>query len=85
MFKFTAGILAISSVLLAVPAPGYALEWSNITDERLLNADKDPNNWLIYGRTYNSNRFSPLNQINAKNVKKLSNSVQQIWRYNFGF
>lgn len=71
MFKFTAGILAISSVLLAVPAPGYALEWSNVTDERLLNADKDPNNWLIYGRTYNSNRFSPLNQINSKNVKKL--------------
>ncbi len=31
----------------------------------------DPNDWPLYGRTFNNWRFSPLNQINKSNVKKL--------------
>lgn len=31
----------------------------------------DPNNWPEYGRSFNNWRFSPLNQINKSNVKKL--------------
>lgn len=31
----------------------------------------DPNNWPEYHRSYNAWRFSPLDQINKKNVKKL--------------
>jgi alcohol dehydrogenase (cytochrome c) len=42
-----------------------------ITYERLLNADKEPGNWLMYNRTYSGWRFSPLNQITAQNVKNL--------------
>ncbi|MCO5401714.1 PQQ-dependent dehydrogenase, methanol/ethanol family [Ralstonia soli] len=61
----------LSLGLLAAALPAFAVEWASVTDERLLNADKDPNNWLIYGRTYNSNRFSPLKQVNTGNVKKL--------------
>lgn len=40
-----------------------------VTDERLLNPE--PENWLMYRRTYNSWGFSPLEQINTTNVKKL--------------
>ena len=43
----------------------------NVTDAMMLNADKDPNNWLLHGRTYDSQSYSPLTQINAANVKKL--------------
>jgi alcohol dehydrogenase (cytochrome c) len=39
--------------------------------DALLNADKDPNNWVMYHRTYNSYHYSPLDQINTSNVKDL--------------
>ncbi len=42
------------------------------TDQRLLNADSDQDNWLLYGRTYDNQRFSPLTQITKDNVKRLS-------------
>ena len=32
---------------------------------RLVNADKEPGNWMIIGRTYGDQRFSPLDKINA--------------------
>jgi alcohol dehydrogenase (cytochrome c) len=42
-----------------------------VTFERLLKADQEPGNWLMYSNTYNSWRFSRLDQINALNVKNL--------------
>ncbi|MDE2463730.1 MAG: PQQ-dependent dehydrogenase, methanol/ethanol family [Alphaproteobacteria bacterium] len=33
--------------------------------------DQKPGQWLSYGRTYSEQRFSPLTQINTKNVKQL--------------
>lgn len=42
-----------------------------VTDRQLLAADSDQDNWLIHGRTYDNQRFSPLAQINAANVKRL--------------
>jgi quinohemoprotein ethanol dehydrogenase len=38
---------------------------------RLTSADSQPGNWMSYGRTYSEQRFSPLDQINATNVKTL--------------
>jgi len=49
-----------------------AAEWSEVTDWRLLEAHKDANNWLTYYRTYNGWRYSPLSQINAQTVKRLT-------------
>lgn len=43
-----------------------------VTSARLLAADQDPANWLTHGRTYNEQRFSPLKQIDDKNVGQLS-------------
>ncbi|MDB6042647.1 MAG: pyrrolo-quinoline quinone [Gammaproteobacteria bacterium] len=44
----------------------------NVTDSMLLNADPDQNNWLLHGRTYDNQRYSPLKQITADNAKSLN-------------
>lgn len=40
--------------------------------QRLANADAEPQNWMSNGRGYDEDHFSPLDQINAGNVGKLS-------------
>lgn len=40
--------------------------------ERIVNADNEPGNWLAHGRTYDEQRFSPLDQITADNIGQLS-------------
>ncbi len=39
--------------------------------QRIVNADKEPHNWLTYARTYNAHRYSPLSQITTANVRRL--------------
>ena len=34
----------------------------NVTADRLTRAEKDPDNWLTHGRTYDEQRYSPLTQ-----------------------
>ena len=34
-------------------------------------ADRDGANWLMYGRTYDDHRFSPLTQVNEQTISKL--------------
>jgi alcohol dehydrogenase (cytochrome c) len=51
-----------------------------VTDDMLLNADKDASNWLHYGRDYETTRYSPLAQINQGNIKKL----KAVWNLSFG-
>jgi quinohemoprotein ethanol dehydrogenase len=43
-----------------------------VDENRLLHADDDPSDWMSYGRTYNEQRFSPLRQVNDKNVGQLA-------------
>ncbi len=50
---------------------------AQVTYERLLHADKEPQNWLTYSGGYTSHRFSTLDQINKDNVKNL----QMKWAY----
>lgn len=40
--------------------------------DRYVTADKEPENWLLNGRTYSDQRYSPLKQINLGNISKLS-------------
>src|ERR1700747_1864170 len=42
-----------------------------VTTPRLLNADKEPQNWLQVNKDYASHRYSELDQINKNNVKDL--------------
>ncbi len=44
---------------------------ADVTADRLNNADSEPENWLIYNRTYDGQRFSPLSIITRDNVKNL--------------
>jgi alcohol dehydrogenase (cytochrome c) len=44
---------------------------ADVTADRLLNADKEPQNWLMVNKDYSSHRYSELDQINKNNVKDL--------------
>jgi alcohol dehydrogenase (cytochrome c) len=59
--------LLASSMMTAV-CPVLA---ADVTPDRLINADKEPHNWLMNHRTYDGQRFSPLDKINKGNVKNL--------------
>src|SRR5947199_1930792 len=59
-------LLAGGAMLAAGPATA-----AEVTFERLVNADKEPHNWLMNHRTYDGQRFSPLARINKDNVKGL--------------
>jgi len=51
-----------------------------VDDERLVNADETPGDWMSYGRNYGENRYSPLNHITKANVKELGLA----WSINLG-
>jgi len=59
------------SLLMLLPASAPA-QWLDVTDQRLQDPDKEPNNWLTYYRSYAGWRFSPLAQITPQNVKRLT-------------
>jgi PQQ-dependent dehydrogenase (methanol/ethanol family) len=44
----------------------------NVTDAMMRNAASDANDWVLHGRTYDNQRFSPLQQITADNVTSLN-------------
>ena len=43
----------------------------DITAARLIDADREPGNWLSHGRTYSEQRFSPLAQIDGASINDL--------------
>jgi alcohol dehydrogenase (cytochrome c) len=60
--------LLCGTIVAAAMLPARA---ADVTPERLLNPDKEPQNWLMNHRTYDGQRFSPLARINRDNVKNL--------------
>jgi alcohol dehydrogenase (cytochrome c) len=44
---------------------------AQVSSERILNAQKEPHNWLTYSGSYMSQRYSQLTQITAANAKDL--------------
>ena len=42
-----------------------------VTDDVLLNAGKDPDNWVLYGKDYARTRYSQLDEINIETIKNL--------------
>src|SRR4051794_36348192 len=63
--------------LLLVIALGVGLR-GQVTYERILHADREPQNWLTYGGGYASQRYSGLTQVARDNVKSLS--LKWVWR-----
>ncbi|WIX77177.1 PQQ-dependent dehydrogenase, methanol/ethanol family [Amycolatopsis carbonis] len=45
---------------------------AGVNYERILNARNEPHNWLTYYGAYDGQRYSPLDQINTDNVKRLA-------------
>ena len=48
--------------------------WSedfNVDADQIINAEKNSDQWLSHGRTYNEQRHSTLDQINSENIKNL--------------
>src|SRR3989304_5553523 len=63
----TARLLAILAVVFFLVASPTA----QISFERIVNAGKEPHNWLTYSGTYMSQRYSQLTQITPANAKDL--------------
>jgi alcohol dehydrogenase (cytochrome c) len=61
-------IALLASSVLAMASSAFA---ADVTPERLLNPDQEPQNWLMNHRTYDGQRFSPLARINKGNIKGL--------------
>ena len=62
-----------SSGTPTTPTPAFR----PVTSERLLNADQEPQNWLMYSGNYKAQRFSGLGQIDKGNAHQL----QMQWAY----
>jgi PQQ-dependent dehydrogenase (methanol/ethanol family) len=75
------GCLGVALSMLTAGGIADAADLSgtaSVDSERIINADKEPGNWLTTGRTYDEKRFSPLKQINDRNVAGLGLA----WYYN---
>jgi quinohemoprotein ethanol dehydrogenase len=68
---------AVFPVLLLLGSSGRT---APLDDTKLRSADQDTGNWLMYGRTYEDHRFSPLNQVNEKSIGELGLA----WSHEFG-
>ena len=71
-----AGALALGSLTAVVHAQPPADDtvapaFSPVTAERLVNAEAEPHNWLMYSGNYYAQRYSDLDQINRRNVAGL--------------
>lgn len=42
-----------------------------VSSDRLLNAESEPHNWLMYSGNYNAQRYSALTQLDRRNVSEL--------------
>ena len=65
-FGFAAAVLAA----LALAGCGQKPP-ANVDGARIIAADKEPGNWMSYGRTYDEQRFSPLDKISEANVGQM--------------
>jgi len=71
--RVRSGVYALAFALscgVAWPSGG-ARAADAVTQERLLNVDREPGNWLHHHRDYGAQRFSPLDQVTSGNVRNL--------------
>lgn len=77
--------LLLTGIFLALPLQAQEDEFqtvitpafSPVTWERLVNAESEPENWMMYSGTLDSQRYSRLDQINTENVTEL----EMKWSY----
>ena len=66
--QLRASKLILTATIAISPLPSLA---ADVTPDRLINADQEPQNWLMNHRTYDGQRYSPLSRVNKDNVKGL--------------
>jgi alcohol dehydrogenase (cytochrome c) len=66
--KFAASALLGSLLLATALTPARA---ADMTNERALNPQSEPQNWILHHGNYQGHRFSPLKEINTDTVKNL--------------
>src|SRR5215470_18262749 len=59
---------SVALVALAACATLSAARAADMSFERALNADREPQNWLLHHKNYQGHRFSGLGEINAGTV-----------------
>jgi alcohol dehydrogenase (cytochrome c) len=67
--KSVIGTIAGSLLMATALSPARA---ADVTNERLLNPQREPQNWILHHGNYQGHRFSLLKDINTDNVKNLS-------------
>ncbi len=65
--------ILLASTLLATSA--LTAMAADVTPDRLLNADKEPQNWLMVNKDYSSHRYSQLDQINKRQREESSRGL----------
>jgi len=58
-------------IALAVSGGLSAASAADMSFERALNADSEPQNWLLHHKNYQGHRFSALKEVNVETVGKL--------------
>lgn len=75
---FLSSLVASTCLMPMMANAGPIENYSPVTPERLKNPE--PGNWMLYRRTYDGQGYSPLDQINASNVKNLV----PVWTFSTG-
>ena len=65
-------VLAIAALVTAAELP------AQVSFDRILNPEREPENWLSYSGTLSNHRYSLLDQINTDNVADLK--LQWVWQ-----
>jgi alcohol dehydrogenase (cytochrome c) len=68
-------LVAVAALLWAVPV---ALDGQQVTFERILRPEREPQNWLSYSGDLSNHRHSPLTQITPANAKDLE--LKWVWQ-----
>src|SRR5579859_2871064 len=64
-------LVSIVSAALAACGTVSAARAADMSFERALNADREPQNWLLHHKNYQGHRFSALKQIDTATVGNL--------------
>src|SRR6201993_358445 len=74
-------IVAVAGALAAVLVVAVFAQYNmTVNKDRLLNAQNEPQNWLMMNGDYGATRYSKLSQINRENVKNL----RMVWALALG-
>ena len=67
----------LSAIAASVMIMGFAMA-ADVDGNRLINADKEPGNWMSYHGSYKSWHYSGLEQINTANVGKMKEAWSHV-------